>query len=182
MLYSSWTSETFKIYVDYILWTTLFASLLPLTFFDRSSQKTALCKASCSKQCSCSWNIGQQRIWNVTVTVENPLGKKTATDVFDVDHRRKGFFPYLFFWSFCGSFWAWYFCALVWSMEVLDFYLPSLISYLSLCYSYLLSLQFHLWEVVWTVENSFTPNIRFGNWNYPLMFWNLLLCWSWLME
>lgn len=52
-----------------------------------SSQKTALCKASCSKQCSCSWDIGQQRIWNVTVTVENPLGKKTATDVFDVNHR-----------------------------------------------------------------------------------------------
>ncbi|OWK57802.1 oncostatin-M-specific receptor subunit beta [Lonchura striata] len=52
-----------------------------------SSQKTALCKASCSKKCSCSWNIGQQRIWNVTVTVENPLGKKTATDVFDVNHR-----------------------------------------------------------------------------------------------
>ncbi|NWU00551.1 OSMR protein, partial [Urocynchramus pylzowi] len=61
--------------------------LLPLTFFDRSSQKTALCKATCSKQCSCSWDIGQQWIWNVTVTVENPLGKKTATDVFDVNHR-----------------------------------------------------------------------------------------------
>ncbi|NXD94384.1 OSMR protein, partial [Chaetorhynchus papuensis] len=61
--------------------------LLPLPFFDRSSQKKALCAASCSKQCSCSWDIGQQRIWNVTVTVENPLGKKTATDVFDVKHR-----------------------------------------------------------------------------------------------
>ncbi|NWR22921.1 OSMR protein, partial [Emberiza fucata] len=64
----------------------------PLTFFDRSSQKMALCKASCSKQCSCSWDIGHQWIWNVTVTVENPLGKKTATDVFDVKHRSKGFF------------------------------------------------------------------------------------------
>ncbi|NXT06054.1 OSMR protein, partial [Prunella fulvescens] len=61
--------------------------LLPLTLFDRSSQKMALCKASCSKRCSCSWNIRQQRIWNVTVTVENPLGKKTATDAFDVNHR-----------------------------------------------------------------------------------------------
>ncbi|NWZ81672.1 OSMR protein, partial [Poecile atricapillus] len=60
---------------------------LPLPFFDRSSQKTPLCKASCSKQCSCSWDIGQQWIWNVTVTVENPLGKKTAADVFDVNHR-----------------------------------------------------------------------------------------------
>ncbi|NXE92117.1 OSMR protein, partial [Menura novaehollandiae] len=62
-------------------------SLLPLPFFDRSSQKTALCTASCSEQCSCSWDIGQQRFWNVTVTVENPLGKKTATDVFDINHR-----------------------------------------------------------------------------------------------
>ncbi|NWX28751.1 OSMR protein, partial [Notiomystis cincta] len=52
-----------------------------------SSQKMALCEASCSKQCLCSWDVGQQRIWNVTVTVENPLGKKTATDVFDVNHR-----------------------------------------------------------------------------------------------
>ncbi|XP_053788391.1 oncostatin-M-specific receptor subunit beta [Vidua chalybeata] len=57
------------------------------TLSKTSSQKMALCKASCSKQCSCSWNIGQQWIWNVTVTVENPLGKKTATDVFDVNHR-----------------------------------------------------------------------------------------------
>ncbi|NXD22799.1 OSMR protein, partial [Spelaeornis formosus] len=57
------------------------------TLSKTSSQKTALCKASCSKQCSCSWDIGQQRIWNVTVTVENPLGKKTATYVFDVNHR-----------------------------------------------------------------------------------------------
>ncbi|NXC08662.1 OSMR protein, partial [Orthonyx spaldingii] len=56
------------------------------TLSETSSQKMTLCKAS-SKQCSCSWDIGQQRIWNVTVTVENPLGKKTATDVFDVNHR-----------------------------------------------------------------------------------------------
>lgn len=74
--------------------------LLPLSFFDRSSPKSTLCKAeckavcnaSCPKQCSCSWDVGQQQIWNVTVTVENPLGKKTATDVFDVNHRSKGFF------------------------------------------------------------------------------------------
>ncbi|XP_037981706.1 oncostatin-M-specific receptor subunit beta-like [Motacilla alba alba] len=57
------------------------------TLSKTSSQKTALCNATCSKQCSCSWDIGQQRIWNITVTVENPLGKKTATDVFDVNHR-----------------------------------------------------------------------------------------------
>uniref|UniRef100_A0A803WAB6 Oncostatin M receptor n=1 Tax=Ficedula albicollis TaxID=59894 RepID=A0A803WAB6_FICAL len=58
------------------------------TLSKTSSPKMALCKASCSsEQCSCSWDIGQQRIWNVTVTVENPLGKKNATDVFDVNHR-----------------------------------------------------------------------------------------------
>ncbi|XP_048146590.1 oncostatin-M-specific receptor subunit beta isoform X1 [Corvus hawaiiensis] len=54
---------------------------------ETSSQNMSLCEASCSKQCSCSWDIGQQRIWNVTLTVENPLGKKTATDVFDIKHR-----------------------------------------------------------------------------------------------
>ncbi|NXY06959.1 OSMR protein, partial [Pteruthius melanotis] len=57
------------------------------TLSKTSSQKMALCKESCSKQCSCSWDIGQQRIWNVTLTVKNPLGEKTATDVFDVKHR-----------------------------------------------------------------------------------------------
>ncbi|NWU23135.1 OSMR protein, partial [Dyaphorophyia castanea] len=68
--------------------TYLYGHNLPrYTLSETSSQKTALCKASCSKQCSCSWDIGQQRIWNVTLTVENPLGKKTATDVFDVKHR-----------------------------------------------------------------------------------------------
>ncbi|NXB23787.1 OSMR protein, partial [Rhagologus leucostigma] len=68
--------------------TYLYGQNLPrYTLSKTSSQKTALCKASCSKQCLCSWDIGQQRIWNVTVTVENPLGKKTATDVFDVKHR-----------------------------------------------------------------------------------------------
>ncbi|NWV92392.1 OSMR protein, partial [Machaerirhynchus nigripectus] len=68
--------------------TYLYGQNLPrYTLSKTSSQKTALCEASCSKQCSCSWDIGQQRIWNVTVTVENALGKKTATDVFDVKHR-----------------------------------------------------------------------------------------------
>ncbi|NXF05059.1 OSMR protein, partial [Smithornis capensis] len=63
-------------------------SSVPLTpFFDRSSPNNSLCTASCSKQCSCSWNINQQTIWNVTVTVENALGKKAATDVFNVNHR-----------------------------------------------------------------------------------------------
>ncbi|NXN82212.1 OSMR protein, partial [Bombycilla garrulus] len=56
------------------------------TLSDMSSQKI-LCEGNCSKQCSCSWNKRHQWIWNVTVTVENPLGKKTATDVFDVKHR-----------------------------------------------------------------------------------------------
>ncbi|NWV48978.1 OSMR protein, partial [Daphoenositta chrysoptera] len=57
------------------------------TLSETSSQKDARCEGSCPEQCSCSWKIGQQMIWNVTVTVENPLGKKTATDVFDVRHR-----------------------------------------------------------------------------------------------
>ncbi|XP_054664867.1 oncostatin-M-specific receptor subunit beta-like [Grus americana] len=57
------------------------------TVFEEFSQKPVLCTVNCSKRCSCSWNIGQQRICNITLTVENPLGKKTATDVFDVTHR-----------------------------------------------------------------------------------------------
>lgn len=60
---------------------------LKYTLSETSSQKRTLCKGSCSKQCSCSWDIGQQWIWNVTVTMKNPLGKKTATYVFDVNHR-----------------------------------------------------------------------------------------------
>ncbi|NXU83345.1 OSMR protein, partial [Xiphorhynchus elegans] len=66
---------------------SLFAPVPSVPFFDRFSKKMILCTQSCSKHCSCSWDIGQQRIWNVTVTVENPLGKKTATDVFDINHR-----------------------------------------------------------------------------------------------
>ncbi|NWW49540.1 OSMR protein, partial [Pedionomus torquatus] len=57
------------------------------TLSEEFSQKMVPCTVSCSGQCSCSWDIGQQRIYNITVTVENPLGKKTATDVFDVTHR-----------------------------------------------------------------------------------------------
>ncbi|XP_052634781.1 oncostatin-M-specific receptor subunit beta isoform X1 [Harpia harpyja] len=57
------------------------------TLSEEFSQKMVPCTVSCSEQCSCSWDIGQQRICNITVTVENPLGKKTATDVFDVTHR-----------------------------------------------------------------------------------------------
>ncbi|XP_076219028.1 oncostatin-M-specific receptor subunit beta [Aptenodytes patagonicus] len=57
------------------------------TLSEEFSQKTVPCTVSCSEQCSCSWDIGQQRICNITVTVENPLGKKTVTDVFDVTHR-----------------------------------------------------------------------------------------------
>lgn len=72
---------------------TSFSLHLPSTptFFDRFSQKKVPCTVSCSEQCSCSWDIGQQRILNITVTVENPLGKKTATDIFDVTHRSKVF-------------------------------------------------------------------------------------------
>ncbi|NXE79833.1 OSMR protein, partial [Cochlearius cochlearius] len=57
------------------------------TLSEEYSQKPVPCTVSCSEQCSCSWDIGQQRIYNITVTLENPLGKKTATDVFDVTHR-----------------------------------------------------------------------------------------------
>ncbi|NXT53044.1 OSMR protein, partial [Pluvianellus socialis] len=57
------------------------------TLSDEFSKKMVPCTVSCSEQCSCSWEIGQQRIYNITVTVENPLGKKTATDVFDLTHR-----------------------------------------------------------------------------------------------
>ncbi|NXX78094.1 OSMR protein, partial [Urocolius indicus] len=57
------------------------------TLSEEFSQKPVLCTVSCLKQCSCSWDIDQQKIYNVTVTVENPLGKKTAMDVFDVTHR-----------------------------------------------------------------------------------------------
>ncbi|NWX43839.1 OSMR protein, partial [Steatornis caripensis] len=57
------------------------------TLSEEFSQKPVPCTVSCSEQCWCSWDIGQQRICNITVTVENPLGKKTAVDVFDVTHR-----------------------------------------------------------------------------------------------
>ncbi|NWY49979.1 OSMR protein, partial [Chionis minor] len=57
------------------------------TLSDEFSKKMVPCTVTCSEQCSCSWEIGRQRIYNITVTVENPLGKKTATDVFDVTHR-----------------------------------------------------------------------------------------------
>ncbi|NXA23316.1 OSMR protein, partial [Ibidorhyncha struthersii] len=57
------------------------------TLSEEFSQKVVLCTVSCSEQCSCSWDIGQQRICNITVTVENPLGKRTAMDVFDITHR-----------------------------------------------------------------------------------------------
>ncbi|NXV74912.1 OSMR protein, partial [Atlantisia rogersi] len=57
------------------------------TLSEEFSQKTVLCTVSCAEQCSCSWDIGQQRIFNITVTVENPLGKETAMDAFDVTHR-----------------------------------------------------------------------------------------------
>ncbi|NWX82512.1 OSMR protein, partial [Nothoprocta pentlandii] len=57
------------------------------TFFEEFSQKLIPCTVNCSKQCSCSWDINQQRVYNITLTVENSLGKKTATDAFDVTHR-----------------------------------------------------------------------------------------------
>ncbi|NXI44413.1 OSMR protein, partial [Galbula dea] len=68
--------------------TYLYGHLSPkYTLFEEFSKQKVPCTVSCSEQCSCSWDIGQQRIYNITVTVENPLGKKTATDVFDVTHR-----------------------------------------------------------------------------------------------
>ncbi|NXJ83075.1 OSMR protein, partial [Trogon melanurus] len=57
------------------------------TLFEEFSQKVVPCTVSCSEHCVCSWNTGQQRIYNITVTVENPLGRRTATDIFDVTHR-----------------------------------------------------------------------------------------------
>ncbi|XP_062455974.1 oncostatin-M-specific receptor subunit beta isoform X2 [Rhea pennata] len=57
------------------------------TLFEEFSQNLVPCTVSCSEQCSCSWDIKQQRVYNVTLTVENPLGKKTVVDVFDVTHR-----------------------------------------------------------------------------------------------
>ncbi|NXI62080.1 OSMR protein, partial [Anseranas semipalmata] len=57
------------------------------TLSEEFSQNSVPCTVSCSEQCSCSWDIGQQRIYNITLTVENPLGRKTATEVFDVTHR-----------------------------------------------------------------------------------------------
>ncbi|NXT25881.1 OSMR protein, partial [Syrrhaptes paradoxus] len=57
------------------------------TLFEEFSQKVVPCTGSCSEKCSCSLDIGQQRICNITLTVENALGKKTAVDVFDVTHR-----------------------------------------------------------------------------------------------
>uniref|UniRef100_A0A8C2T3F7 Leukemia inhibitory factor receptor D2 domain-containing protein n=1 Tax=Coturnix japonica TaxID=93934 RepID=A0A8C2T3F7_COTJA len=51
--------------------------------------------------CLCSWDIGKQRIYNITLTVENPLGKRTAMDVFDVAHRSKSFSISLMK-AFCG--------------------------------------------------------------------------------
>ncbi|XP_009897785.2 oncostatin-M-specific receptor subunit beta [Dryobates pubescens] len=57
------------------------------TLFEELSKKMVPCTVSCSEQCSCSWDVGQQRICNVTVTVENPLGRKTASDVFNITHR-----------------------------------------------------------------------------------------------
>ncbi|NWV64443.1 OSMR protein, partial [Malurus elegans] len=75
--------------------TYLYGQNLPqYTLSETSSQKIALCNASCPTQCSCSWRIGQQRIWNVTVTVKNPLGNKTATDAFDVNHRMRPTAPF----------------------------------------------------------------------------------------
>ncbi|NXC37768.1 OSMR protein, partial [Penelope pileata] len=55
--------------------------------YEEFLKNSVLCTVACSEQCSCSWDIGKQRIYNITLTVENPLGKKTATEVFDVTHR-----------------------------------------------------------------------------------------------
>ncbi|KAM8793532.1 oncostatin-M-specific receptor subunit beta-like [Eudromia elegans] len=51
------------------------------------AQKLIPCTVHCTEECSCSWDINHQRVYNIMLTVENPLGKKTATDAFDVTHR-----------------------------------------------------------------------------------------------
>ncbi|NXX98668.1 OSMR protein, partial [Centropus bengalensis] len=66
------------------------------TLFEEISQKPIPCTVRCSKQCSCSWDGDKQRVWNITLTVENPLGKKTAIDTFHVTHRGR-IFSFLFF-------------------------------------------------------------------------------------
>ncbi|NXA32351.1 OSMR protein, partial [Eudromia elegans] len=56
-------------------------------FFEKFAQKLIPCTVHCTEECSCSWDINHQRVYNIMLTVENPLGKKTATDAFDVTHR-----------------------------------------------------------------------------------------------
>lgn len=92
MEYFSWASKI-STSASIVCYGKMPFSLLPPSplFFDRFSQKMVPCTVSCSEQCSCSWDVGQQRICNITVTVQNPLGRKTATDVFDVTHRSKVF-------------------------------------------------------------------------------------------
>ncbi|XP_064358161.1 oncostatin-M-specific receptor subunit beta-like isoform X1 [Dromaius novaehollandiae] len=70
------------------------------TLFEEFSQSLVPCTVSCSEQCSCSWDINQQRVYNITLTAENPLGKKTATDVFDATHRIYPFAPFQL-WEEC---------------------------------------------------------------------------------
>lgn len=54
---------------------------------EQFSKTSVPCTVNCSERCSCSWNVGKQRIYNITLTVENPLGQRTTMDVFDVAHR-----------------------------------------------------------------------------------------------
>ncbi|KAK2523267.1 oncostatin-M-specific receptor subunit beta [Columba guinea] len=58
---------------------------------------TVYCRESCTEEECYDHAVlfvgSQQRIYNITMTVENPLGKKTATDVFDVTHRTNSDFP-----------------------------------------------------------------------------------------
>lgn len=104
MLYFSLGTGDFHTYLGSIS-KKVFFLLLPFIFFflffNRFSKSSVPCTVNCSERCSCSWDIGKQRIYNITLTVENPLGKGTATDVFDVAHRSKSFSISLMK-TFCG--------------------------------------------------------------------------------
>uniref|UniRef100_A0A8C3RLA4 Oncostatin M receptor n=1 Tax=Chelydra serpentina TaxID=8475 RepID=A0A8C3RLA4_CHESE len=75
--------------------TYLYGKNKPVSFssFERFSQKT-FCYQETEhylEPIRCSWAIDQQMIYNLTLTAENPLGKRSAHFVLDVAHRGKGF-------------------------------------------------------------------------------------------
>lgn len=102
MLNFSLGTDDFNIYLDSISKKSLlFFFLFFFLFFNRFSKTSVPCTVNCSERCSCSWNVGKQRIYNITLTVENPLGQRTTMDVFDVAHRSKSFSISLMK-AFCG--------------------------------------------------------------------------------